>query len=629
MADSAPHGLPPTDAATARPLFGETPSVPPGTATDPRFAIDEDVLQPSPFDSLLGSPGQPPSAEPVRFGKFDVLGTLATGGMGVIFRAVDRQLGRTVALKVMRNRILPGSQELLRFHREAQSISQLAHPHIIPVYEFGEIKGSPYFAMPLAGGGNLLTFARAQPGDRRRLVEIMENVAQAVAYAHRQGIVHRDLKPGNILISDEGEPLLADFGLAKLDDAASTLTESGALLGTPSYMAPEQIAGSTGAVGPAADIWALGVILYELLTGALPFAHAERHQLFKQIQFASPPRPRALNTQLDARLEHIILRCLEKAPEDCYASAEELADELADWRVGAARRALWADEVRRWGRKLRRQRRLWVGALIALLLLALSLALGAWYFDEGKRVRALKAAVERGEPVHLLGETGSPAYWNPVIGAADWSDRSPLNQPFTLSTAGLCAAELLPAPLPEAFRFEAEVRQLRATGDQPEAGIYCLHSVQYTPAAAEVCLVALLFSDLGDARHRRAGFQLQRNSKPAGAELVTNHFRMPLGAQPPLPPIDFNALPWRRLALEVRTHEVEGFLDNQAIGKVQRNSLHDAVKLASLAAPQNNPAFDPARIFQPTGGIGLILHRSVVEYRNVVVTPLHGRANPP
>ena len=240
--------------------------------------------------------------------------------MGVVYKARHLKLQRLVALKM----ILPGrdlsegDRDQERFLSEARAVAQFQHPHLVQIYEIGEHDGQPYFSLELLEGGNLSRKLAGTPQPAAAAAALVETLARAVDYAHQKGIVHRDLKPSNILLTADGTPKIADFGLAKQLDQDTNLTDAGGILGTPSYMAPEQAWGESDAVGPAADIYALGVILYEMLTGRPPFKAANKWQTVELVRLQEPVPPRRLVPQVPRDLELICLRCLEKEPPAAF-----------------------------------------------------------------------------------------------------------------------------------------------------------------------------------------------------------------------------------------------------------------------------------------------------------------------
>jgi serine/threonine-protein kinase len=254
--------------------------------------------------------------------------------MGLVYKARQHGLNRVVALKMILAGGHASDTDLARFRAEAEAIARLRHPNIVQVYEIGEHSGLPYFSLEFCGGGSLDRKLSGTPLPSREAAELVSRVARAIDEAHRKDILHRDLKPANVLLGEDGTPKITDFGLAKRLDGPSGQTASGAVLGTPSYMAPEQAAGKTKAIGPAADIYGLGAILYELLTGRPPFRAATPLDTLLQALENDPAPLRLLNPQVDRDLETICLKCLEKEPGHRYPSAQLLAEDLERYLAG-------------------------------------------------------------------------------------------------------------------------------------------------------------------------------------------------------------------------------------------------------------------------------------------------------
>ena len=266
---------------------------------------------------------------PLRIGDYELLEEIGRGGMGVVYRALHLPLAREVAIKMISPERLISPEERRRFFVEAESTARLSHPNIVPVYEVGELEGRPYFSMQFVRGQTLMQRIAHGPMPQRRAAQILAPVCRAIAYAHAQGIIHRDIKPSNILLDLDGRPKLTDFGLAKLMNSESdALTRTGAIVGTPTYMSPEQATGQESRIGPASDVYSIGSVLYHALTGRPPLVANSPIELAMKIVEQEPPAPRLLEPRLDRDLEMIVVRCLQKPPDLRYKSADELADDL-------------------------------------------------------------------------------------------------------------------------------------------------------------------------------------------------------------------------------------------------------------------------------------------------------------
>ena len=444
---------------------------------------------------------------------YELLEELGRGGMGVVYKAVQVGLKRTVALKMILAGSHAGTAQLARFRTEAEAVARLHHPNIVQIHEVGAHAAGPYLSLEYVEGGSLASRLDGTPWGGAPAARFVQALAEAIHYAHQRGVIHRDLKPGNVLLQAEaGDPAaranavvdpkaaikISDFGLAKQIDDSSGQTESGAVLGTPSYMAPEQARGLGNAVGPPADVYALGVILYELLTGRPPFRAATTLDTVLQVVYNEPVAPRLLNPKIARDLETICLKCLQKSPERRYRSAAELADDLARYlrkEPIQARPISGAERLWRWCR--RHPARAASGAL-ALGALLVVLGSGAWFnrrLDDQLREtqaaeRQLQSSLTRQAAERLDSDLRQLAAIPQLMAAtlaerADWTEGQ-LEAWMQAALAkdsrvyGICAAF-------EPYRFLPELRDyalyVRRTANGPETKRLELPS--YTPVYRE------------------------------------------------------------------------------------------------------------------------------------------------
>src|SRR5438046_139188 len=319
----------------------------------------------------------------MELGYYELLQEIGRGGQGVVYRARQKSLNRIVALKVIGLGQWAAKAHVKRFRLEAEAAASLEHPCIVPIYEVGERDGSCYFSMKFVEGGQLDAVVKREQMPIRRAVELIGKVARTVHYAHEHGILHRDIKPGNILLDAKGEPHLTDFGLARLLETESTVTRTMEVLGTPSYMAPEQAVGNNAAVSGATDVYGLGAVLYQLLTGHPPFAGGTTFETIKLLLDTEPRQPRLWNPKIDRDLATICLKCLDKDPQRRYSSALTLAEDLDRWLkhepILARRTGIFA-RGKKWVRRNP------TSALLAGSLVALAAAVG-WIVSKSELIR--------------------------------------------------------------------------------------------------------------------------------------------------------------------------------------------------------------------------------------------------
>jgi len=342
-------------------------------------------------------PHEPPGTRVRYFGDYELIEEIGRGGMGVIYKARQVSLNRVVAVKMILAGQLASEADVRRFHAEAEAAAGLQHPHIVAIHEVGEHQGQHYFSMDYVEGRSLADMVRESPLPERQAAGYVKTVAEAIHYAHQKGIIHRDLKPSNVLVDRAGQPRITDFGLAKQVADERGLTLSGSVLGTPSYMPPEQADRRRGEVGPWSDVYSLGAVLYELLTGRPPFRAETALETLAQALHAEPAAPRLVNPGLPRDIETVCLKCLAKEPGRRYASAQELADDLGRHLAGepihARPTSAW-ERAAKWAR-----RRPAIAALSAaiVLLAVLGFALVTWQWRQAEAARADAAGKARSE----------------------------------------------------------------------------------------------------------------------------------------------------------------------------------------------------------------------------------------
>jgi len=571
---------------------------------------------------------------PRVFSQYELLEEVGHGGMGVVYKARQLRLNRIVAIKVIRSGTYGSSGERARFSVESEAVARLRHPHVIQVHEFNENNGQLYLCMEYLEGGTLDEKIAGKGLPLRTAAQLVQTLAGAVHAAHQQHIVHRDLKPANVLLAADGTPKISDFGLAKLLDAQGSETVSEAILGTPSYMAPEQAEGPAKNVGPLADVYALGAILYHALAGVPPFKGASRMATLDLIRTREAVLPTRVRRDIPRDLEAICLKCLAKRPGQRYASAEALAQDLGRWLNGEptiARPSSWY--ARAWRRTPR-------GALTATLLVLGSFASFFLFLDPDRPLRAMEAQLASNQKVTVIGESGKPPW-------TDARPKAPLQtlddkDVFTVDTWSLALLELVRDPQVDHYRIYAEVRHNR--GDVcGEVGLF-VGLKEYNAGAEKVFFfVRAAFDDTKDLAQP---FQQLPPDHPRPMDLPKMN---PVYLGPHLlavgwenkvwdakvkghTPLLFKAAgksggSWRQLTLEVTPAGVRGtWAGNVLIGELTTEWIEtnsgETLAIAAVNKPDGLFLKGIKPEFRSRSPLGFYVHKSSASFRRVVIEPV-------
>ncbi|HJZ59889.1 MAG TPA: serine/threonine-protein kinase, partial [Gemmataceae bacterium] len=538
-------------------------------------------------------------------------------------------------LKVLLGGVAGSAFHRGRFAAEVSALANLRHPNIVTVFEVGEVSGAAFFSMEYAPNGTLAGRLKRGPLPVRDGATLVGKLAEATEAAHRLGVLHRDIKPGNVLIGADGEPKLSDFGLAKWVNSEEGLTAAGAVMGTPSYMSPEQARGGKE-VGPATDVYALGATLYECLTGRPPFHGSEAYSILQGVLTLPPDPPQSVRPEVPAELEAICLKCLEKDQARRYSSAQQLADDLLRWQKGES---TLARPLKRWQRAWRRVRRNWKPIAAGVLLGATGIGLVALSGDRQSveppaPAAEIEAALSRGEPVTLIGAGGRPKYQRWVVGVGETSDAQP-DQPFVVQCSKSGMLELTPDSHSARFRISAEFQQDASLSVESSAGIYFGHNIGVPgPAGSVERVIVIRFLDdqINNTPVHRQGDPLYLEDR-----LIVRTENAPfrfLGPQvrthfvQEAKPAD-RSRPWRKVVAEVTPEEIRvfwrnpsGSLDPIRGGPIPRASIVGDAKIHADQLADKYPGVKFAAVdYTPRGGVGLYLRDVRVFFKNVVLEP--------
>jgi serine/threonine protein kinase len=589
----------------------------------------------------LASPHR--GAKPLSLPGFELFEELGKGGMGVVLRARDVALDQPRAIKLIRAGAFAGEEARQRFHTEAKATARLDHPGVVRIFSFGEHDEVLFICMELLPGGSLQARLCQGPLGIREAAELVRQLALAVQHAHDKGVLHRDLKPANILLSGDGTPRVSDFGLAKLLDADDGLTRTGAIMGTASYMAPEQAEGRTDTTGERTDVYSLGAILYECLIGKPPFKAESRARTLELVKNQPPTPPGRLRAAVPRELASICLKCLEKSPEQRYDSAAGLAEDLERWLRGLPTVARPPSRIRRLGRALRRSARIWSLTLFA----AVGLGVGAvaWLAPrhgppsekadnqpDAKTValEGLRSDLSRGGVIDLFGSDGAPRWSRWPVEPKGQQGTPADDGSFMLRGWHAAVLELAPQVESTHFRLRAQVRcrdvdgwvglYVRGTpGDEGGPLRYrcCLLRLQMFgggPGRMDLCVTRFegrperdeVFQDpLGLSRSFpgavRAGSSVGQVAIPS-APLVLSALRAASS--------DWDR--WYDMVMEVRGEEVFWWLDSIPGKRVSFRKSQVVLQMWDKHTP----------ILSPRGGVGLYVRNGTGWFKNVRVEML-------
>jgi serine/threonine-protein kinase len=576
---------------------------------------------------------------PATFGRYLLLERLGLGGMGVVYKARQEALKLVVAVKMIRAGNYASEEERRRFQREGQAIARIRHAHVVRIHEFDEHEGQLYFSMELLEGGTLADRLHNGVLPEREAAELVRTLAQAVAAAHAQEVVHRDLKPGNVLFTADGTVKITDFGLAKVLDAGTSETVSDAILGTPAYMSPEQASGEGRKIGPTTDVYALGVMLYEALTGSPPLKAKSRLRTLELVRTREPEPPSRKRPGLSRDLEAICLKCLEKEPVQRYPSAASRAEDLDNWLRGEPTKVRppgW--RIRLW-RRLRRHPQLAIAATL-LLFAAVALPAGLWYRDPERPRRVIESELARGRSQTLIGETGPPAWSNWCMGKETSVASTSRNEPFSIHTSNLALLALVRDPRCNRFKLRAEVRHER-TEIAGEVGIFVAHQLYASQRGPVHCFIPLAFNDINDEGQRpeplppNVRWMRQKNRVSLQPRLFWEESRWAeweyrfSGPGPELFRASRalgEATKWYPLTLNVDPERVQGFWKDTSVGELSPSEFVAEARQALDTKRKSEPeesrflGFEPA--FLPRGALGLYVMYGSASFRRVVIEPL-------
>ena len=571
------------------------------------------------------------------FGRFLLLNRLATGGMGVVYRVLDTKLKRIAALKRLSPNALGRADAHARFARECEAIARLDHPNVVRVFEAGVVHDEPYLVMEFIRGGTLAKGDRPNPMPTRAAVAALEAVARGVHFAHKNGVLHRDLKPNNVLVTEHGVPKVADFGLAKVTDNDDPLTRTGEFLGTPQFMAPEQVRGDPTQISERTDVYGLGALMYDLLANQPPFFGVPHQEIRERVLGVDPVPPSRVRANVDPHLEAVCLKCLEKDPAKRYATAEEVAEELALWLREGFTRVRPSGRLAKAVRWVRRHPAI-TAAILVVLLAAVATPFALAALDPDRASKAATRTLERGEKVVLVDAEGRPQVRPRVIvgtaGIIAPADTPAAARPLAAGRAPRpgdpliidgsndpTLVELLAQVPAVPYRLTADLCHFSADGPlaaktREKVGLYFQETPVGGPAPGVRGFHAVIYNEA-----RRDGQKAPPTLDPPAAvlrfDLATDGVGNTSGRDIHRHEFAPAHLSWRRLGVEVRSDGITWEWDGVIAGTHNTVDIRKEIDLIQVAGIDTRTI-----VPNPRGGCGLYVKSATLHVRNVTVEPI-------